>query len=936
MADLSSRLAAALGDRYAIGRELGSGGAAIVFFAHDRKHGRAVALKVLRPEVAASLGAERFLREIRIAAGLTHPHILPVHDSGEAGGLLYYVMPFVEGESLRERMRREGALPLDDALRVAREVADALGYAHSQGVVHRDIKPGNILLVGGHAVVADFGIATASKAALRDMDDVGASDAALTELGLVIGTPAYMSPEQAGARGPVDGRSDLYSLGCVLFEMLTGAAPFPAPTPQAVLTRHSTDPPPSARAGRPSVPVRVNAAVGRVMAKLPADRYRTAAEFVDALEDRESARPVDERPAPSKAGWIVAGAALLLLAAAAVVWSGEWRPRALSGTGVVVLPFASDSAAPGHEGAGTARPEELFANGLEWLPALRAIDGAPVVARVANWRSAGLPDVLRRARALGARYVASGTVRSGEYGDGVVIDLYSTSEGSRLYRYEETDDSGRLARALDGIALRALSGIALRDGLLSADRKWTLSATSSAAAFGHLVQGQTDLFRDDYDGAAAAFRDAIAADPDCGLAYHRLSVAHEWRHDFPAAMAALAAGLAREQRLSAPAAELLQARRYYLLGQGDSAIATFQETVLDRPDATDAWFGLGESLFHYAGYAGYHAVDAEAAFARMYALDSVFAPIHDHEIDLAIASGDRARAMAAFARMRPEDMWRPARAAALALRFGSPAERRRELAQLRTASRATLTDLIQLWLHGPIDAGLADTLATMLTGPDATPEQRVRAAEYRVAALGAQRRWPEAEAVWDSAAAITPFDGWIVQAYFAGLPAERLARPMLDYARQAVDRGESPDFRMPAWDAVQQPFFALVHEAVLDGDGQRVRALRDAIDRAPKDTTLPYRVAPAFRAALDARLALLAADTVRAIAALRQSVSRVAGPGDSYFPMLSMAPERVALARLLAARGDSAGAAQVRESFSETWALADAMFAAGARNPRAR
>jgi serine/threonine protein kinase len=228
-------LATALEGRYVIEREIGSGGTAVVFRARDLRHHRLVAIKVLRPELARSLGPDRFLREIRIAASLTHPHILPVHDSGEAAELLYYVMPYVEGESLRSRLIREGALPMDDALRIAREVADALSYAHSRGVVHRDIKPGNILLVGGHAVVADFGIATAT--------DIGMDDETLTSPGLVIGTPAYMSPEQARGEPMVDGRSDLYSLGCVLYEMLTGRPPFTGPSAQAVLARHSHDAP---------------------------------------------------------------------------------------------------------------------------------------------------------------------------------------------------------------------------------------------------------------------------------------------------------------------------------------------------------------------------------------------------------------------------------------------------------------------------------------------------------------------------------------------------------------------------------------------------------------------------------------------------------------------------------------------------------------------
>src|SRR5262249_28089426 len=218
-------------------------------------------------------------------ARLNHPHILAVHDSGEAGGLLYYVMPYVEGESLRERLKREGPLPMEDALRTAREVADALAYAHSQGVVHRDIKPGNILLVGGHAVVADFGIAMAA----------GGDTDSLAELGGPIGTPNYMSPEQSGARGPVDGRSDLYSLGCVLYEMLTGKPPFDGPTARTVMKRHASEPPPSVRSSRPLVPPSVDLAVRRALAKLPADRFATLHQFAQALEAAERPRRMPTR-----------------------------------------------------------------------------------------------------------------------------------------------------------------------------------------------------------------------------------------------------------------------------------------------------------------------------------------------------------------------------------------------------------------------------------------------------------------------------------------------------------------------------------------------------------------------------------------------------------------------------------------------------------------
>src|SRR5438132_7163529 len=289
LADLLARLQSAVADRYAVERELGRGGMATVYLARDLKHHRKVAIKVLKPDLAAALGPERFLREIEIAAGLSHPHILPLHDSGEAGGLLYYVMPFVEGESLRDRLNREQQLPLEDALQITREVADALSFAHSRDVVHRDIEPENILFQAGHAVVSDFGIARAITAA---------ASGTRTEAGIPIGTPGYMSPEQAAAELHLDGRSDVYSLGCVLYEMLAGGPPFTGPTPQAVLARHSLDPVPALRTVRQAVPLAVEHAVMKALEKMPADRFTTATEFADALRTPPAGRPA---PAPAAA-----------------------------------------------------------------------------------------------------------------------------------------------------------------------------------------------------------------------------------------------------------------------------------------------------------------------------------------------------------------------------------------------------------------------------------------------------------------------------------------------------------------------------------------------------------------------------------------------------------------------------------------------------------
>jgi len=269
-------LKAALADRYRIEREIGRGGMGTVFLARDLKHGRPVALKILNPELAAVLGPERFLREIAIAAGLNHPHIVALYDSGQAGGTFYYTMPYVEGESLRARLLRERQLPVDDAVAIAKEIADALSYAHSRDVIHRDIKPENILLAGGRALVVDFGIGRAITAAQGDGER-------LTETGIAVGTPGYMSPEQATAEQDLDGRSDIYSLGCVAYEMLAGHPPFLGTTSREVIARHMLDAVPPLRAARPGVPEAIEQAVGRALAKVPADRFATAAQFAQAL-----------------------------------------------------------------------------------------------------------------------------------------------------------------------------------------------------------------------------------------------------------------------------------------------------------------------------------------------------------------------------------------------------------------------------------------------------------------------------------------------------------------------------------------------------------------------------------------------------------------------------------------------------------------------------
>jgi serine/threonine-protein kinase len=363
--ELLEQLTAALGERYRVERELGHGGMAVVYLAEELKHRRRVAIKLLKPELSAVLGGERFLREIEIAATLQHPHILPLYDSGQADGLLYYVMPFAEGESLRQRLAREQQLPLDAALQITREVGRALQYAHEQGVIHRDIKPENIMLSGGQAVVADFGIARAMHAA---------STEPLTLTGMVVGTPQYMSPEQAvGAR--VDGRSDQYSLACTLYEMLIGQPPFTGPSAQAVIARHSLEPAPRLRVVRHTVSQAAETAIMRAMAKVPADRFASMQQFLDALESPETTWVQPAAPAPSGnrsrrrvSPRMMTAVGVGVLAAAAAGWFVA-RPMASRAptapgavTAVAVLPFQDLSSDPDSSYLGAGITDGLIAD----------------------------------------------------------------------------------------------------------------------------------------------------------------------------------------------------------------------------------------------------------------------------------------------------------------------------------------------------------------------------------------------------------------------------------------------------------------------------------------------------------------------------------------------------------------------------------------------
>ncbi|MCH7716791.1 MAG: serine/threonine protein kinase, partial [Gemmatimonadetes bacterium] len=438
MADPVERLKTALADRYAIEREIGQGGMATVYLAEDVKHHRKVAVKVLRPELAAVLGADRFLREIDIAAKLQHPHILTLIDSGEADGFLYYVMPFVDGESLRSKLARERELPMQEAVRIIREVVDALVNAHAIGVVHRDIKPDNVLLSGRHAVVTDFGIAKAVSEA------TGAQQ--ITTAGVALGTPAYMAPEQAVADPNVDHRADIYAVGVMAYEMLAGEPPFAGANPQAVLSAHVTETPKAVTESRTTVSPELGAVIMKCLEKKPADRWQSAEELHVELEKLTTpsggTAPVTAvTTAPARRRGVVTAAiaaGVVLAVAGFFALRGGGSPTVIaSGDRLVVIPFA-----PTNEDSALSRLGRdlvvLLTRNLDGVGDIEVVDHTTVLAKTGGGgsdRRYSLTEAAEIGRQLGAATVLHGTLL--RVGDQVVLDV----------GWFETDGLKEIARA---------------------------------------------------------------------------------------------------------------------------------------------------------------------------------------------------------------------------------------------------------------------------------------------------------------------------------------------------------------------------------------------------------------------------------------------------------------------------------------------------------
>ncbi len=629
-------LRTALAERYAVTDLLGEGGMATVYRATDLKHNRAVAIKVLHRDVSHAIGADRFLREIEIVAGLQHPRILPLYDSGEVGGLLYYVMPLVEGESLRDRLSREKQLPLGDAVRIAREVASALTFAHARGIVHRDIKPENILLsAGGESVVADFGIARALGAA---------SGTRLTVTGVGIGTPGYMSPEQVSGESAVDGRSDIYSLGCLLYEMIAGQPPFTGPTAESVVAQHMAAPIPRVTVIRPTAGPAVARAIERALAKVPADRFATAAEFAGALV--APAAPERHRLTVSPAArWaIIGGAAFVVVAGLATLLRGRGSP-AVDDSVIAVLPFrvsGDSSVAFLREGM-----VDLLTTQFGALTGLRPVDSRTVLAA---WRRAvptgdelATADAVRLAANMGSGRLVLGEIVGTGAGLTIVARVLD-ADGDRQPDAVQHGPSDSLFVLIDRLTSQLVASNAGEPGRRLAD----LTSTSLTALRAYL-DGQAAFRRGEIARAKERFSDALEMDSTFALAALGMASAGVWSQQSGQSAAlrrGLLTGYALRERL--PRRDRLLFEAYVLPTEAAThsageQLAAWQRAAEAAPDSPEAQYEFADRLYHSGAQLGI--VDAqqraESAFAKSVTLDSTFATPLAHLVEIAARSGDR-------------------------------------------------------------------------------------------------------------------------------------------------------------------------------------------------------------------------------------------------------------------------------------------------------
>jgi len=725
MEELSGRLQAALGAAYRVERELGGGGMSRVFLAEETRLARRVVVKVLPPELAAELSVDRFNREIQLSASLQHPHIVPLLAAGGSADVLYYTMPFVEGEALRTRLAREGELPVRDAVRILKDVADALAYAHARGIVHRDIKPDNVLLSGNHAVVADFGVAKAVSQAK--------GQSGLTSVGVALGTPAYMAPEQAAGDPNIDHRADIYALGAMAYEMLTGRPPFTGLSPHQMLAAHITEPVAPITDARPSLPPALAELVMRSLEKNPPDRPQTAAEIHQVLESLATTsgsatvtsagatlRHVLRRPRNRRIALGV-GAAVVAL----VAWLA-FRPAGaatLDANRIAIAPF--DVLGGGDLGLWREGLVDVLSRSLDGAGPLRTVSPTLIVRRWSGRADAASAQALGRVTGAGT-VVFGGLVGAGA--DSVrltasVLDVAAGTPGGEIELREASDRMDRLADSLTVRVLRELG----RTRAIGVVRTASLGS-QSLPAMKAFLQGEQFLRRSEWDSALAYQQRAIGLDSGFALAWSHAGMAAGWQHaandslsrTYKLRAGVLNHGLAPRESL-AVASESLAAVVYAGPGPiggrwwtyGRRLVATLDEAVRRYPNDPELWYMLGDARFHAGGLAAMASRTALDAFDRSIALDSAFTPSYVHAVPLGLElNGTESGRRYARAFLAAGGMGQYALSTQLVLRLIDPATRAGATKYLADSADAHLFQTVWLAMNRWTDS--AETVVALV------------------------------------------------------------------------------------------------------------------------------------------------------------------------------------------------------------------------------
>jgi eukaryotic-like serine/threonine-protein kinase len=914
MSDTLQRLTSALGDRYALEREIGAGGMATVYLARDLRHGRPVAVKVVRPELSGAEGIARFLREIELAARLQHPHILPVFDSGaiddgSGGRTPYFVMPFVQGETLRARLGRERQLPVEDAITLATEVADALAYAHANGVVHRDIKPENILLSGGHAMVADFGVAKALATGQLPEAPAAGDPSALTQIGFAIGTPNYMAPEQATGRDEVDARADQYSLGCVLYEMLAGTAPFAGGSAQSVVARNMTAPRPHVGKVRREVPDPLEDVIIRAMAIEPADRFPDMAALAAALrQSREG-----ERPRRKTVMAVIAAAAIAAGAAGAVAWLAT-RPTAVAVTEqaerIAVLPFTASG--PGVEVLGEGMVDLLTTN-LQGVGGIQVVDPRLVLKRWGRKdpdEESGVEEALDLGRELDAGSVVTGSAVSAGGRVRLAADLYAVAGGERLGRAQVDGPADSILPLVDRLSVALLRDVwRSREPLPSLDLGSL--TTDSIAALRAYLQGERYYRRFALDSALSQYTRAVEVDSTFALAHLRRALVIGWTGGYgsPASVQAADAGFRYAERLPPRSRRLLAGYQAFQEGSA-RAIDSMRAYVNDYPADLEGWYFYGEALHHLVEIEPRSPDTVLAAFDRVIAGDSTSTPAVVHPLEITLTYRDSTRFkryLQVFVRTAPRARVVAHRVAAELVWGPPPSESDLRAALLAVPHIAFYAVVAAYRDEAATSDSILDLRRRLFAAlPSSSPVHRFEPFDRGFMLVGFGR-FREARALVDTVAAISPgaaagLLGWPVALGLAPSSADRTRMDSL----LARDRSENESPQMAA--------FVDAMRAVAQGRTEEAVARATEAIRAPISTEDSTRSRGLLRAAIGwARL--VQGDTTTGISDLRTGLSVTGGPQGAASTFLRF---QLALALSADPRTRAEGITHLRYGFSGT------------------